>query len=269
MENKKLINILLKDMGELEELISEIKSKGEFDLLEIEFLHTRAKGILQLVQMLKNFEPVINTPVEIKDEKVSKEEIIEICTTIEKKEEKEIYNSSVEKTKEIPFIEPVQIEIPEPVELLKTKEVVEIEKETIIHTEILPEIPVDLAEHGIKESNVELEEVQHEANHRLGDSFLKGKSINDLVEDHNKLEFKLSNRPVSNIQAAIGINDRFQYIRELFDGSSEKYSSTVTSLDSMNNINEAVTYLQQNFKWKKNETSLKFINLVKRRFTNG
>jgi hypothetical protein len=117
---------------------------------------------------------------------------------------------------------------------------------------------------------VELEEEETtEVNQRLGDSFLKGKSVNDIIYDQNKLEFKLSNRPVSSIRSAIGINDRFQYIRELFDGSSDKFAETVASLDKMNNIYEAVTYLQQNFKWKKNETSLKFVNLVKRRFTHA
>jgi hypothetical protein len=63
----------------------------------------------------------------------------------------------------------------------------------------------------------------HEAASRLGDSFLKGKSVNDLITDQIKLEFKLSNRPVSSIQSAIGINDRFQYIRELFDGDNQNF----------------------------------------------
>ena len=100
----------------------------------------------------------------------------------------------------------------------------------------------------------------------MGDSFLKGKSVNDLITDQNKLEFKLSNRPVSSIQAAIGINDRFQYIRELFDGDNQKFLEAVKTLDSKQNIKEAVDYLRNNYKWKKNETSLKFVNLVKRRF---
>ena len=34
----------------------------------------------------------------------------------------------------------------------------------------------------------------------------------------------------------------------------------------MKNEKEAAEYLRVNFKWKKNEASLKFINLVKRRF---
>ncbi|HSH20260.1 MAG TPA: hypothetical protein VLA03_07390, partial [Draconibacterium sp.] len=104
-------------------------------------------------------------------------------------------------------------------------------------------------------------------NKRLGDSFLKEKSLNDLMSgDSSKLEHKLSNRPVSSIQSAIGINDRFQYIRELFEGSADNFVKAVSDLDSMEDIKEAVDYLQTNFKWKKNDTSLKFINLIKRRF---
>ena len=33
-------------------------------------------------------------------------------------------------------------------------------------------------------------------------------------------------------------------------------------------LKEAVNYLQTHFKWKKNETSLKFVSLIKRRFPN-
>ncbi|TNF45579.1 MAG: hypothetical protein EP310_01295 [Bacteroidetes bacterium] len=104
---------------------------------------------------------------------------------------------------------------------------------------------------------------------RLGDRFLKEKSVNDIIgDDFSKLEHKLSNRPINSIQAAIGINDRFQYIRELFEGSADSFAKTVADLDSMNDLKEAVNYLQTHFKWKKNETSLKFVSLIKRRFPN-
>src|SRR5690606_28522075 len=56
-----------------------------------------------------------------------------------------------------------------------------------------------------------------EINSRLGDSFLKNRSVNDLISGKVKHDYKFSNRPVPTIQSAIGINDRFQYIRELFD----------------------------------------------------
>lgn len=210
MENKKLIKILLKDMGELEELIAEIKASKRFDTLEMEFIHTRAKGILQLVQLLDAKEETVQAEI---------------------KKEPEVLEEPQEKT-----------DAGEPF-----KEITENEDDVVL-----------------EEENEIADAVS-----RLGDSFLKGKSLNDLITDQNKLEFKLSNRPVSSIQAAIGINDRFQYIRELFDGDNQKFLETVKTLDSKQNIKEAVDYLRNNFKWKKNETSLKFVNLVKRRFING
>ena len=57
---------------------------------------------------------------------------------------------------------------------------------------------------------------------------------------NNKLENKISNSPVRSIQAAIGINDRYQYIRELFDGNAERFTEAVTDLDKMGSIQEAV-----------------------------
>lgn len=223
MENKKIINILLKDMGELEELISEIKTGNKFNLQDIEFLHTRSKGILQLMQMLNNTEPDIKTHPEFKGKEPEAENSAAINTVCKKNTAEEIN---------------------------------------------IPAEPGTTTAESLPGNNIEPEEIKTEANRRLCDSFTKGKSLNDTLEDCNKLEFKLSNRPVNNIQIAIGINDRFQYIRELFDGSSEKYNDTVASLDSMSSIVDALSYLQQNFQWQQNETSLKFVNLVKRRFAN-
>lgn len=265
MENKKLVNILLKDMGELEELVAEIKQRGKFDSLEIEFLHTRARGIMQLLHMLNGYE---------EHEKEVPETIQKIAEEIQQKIPEE-NTSKTDPGNEAQMKEAILSEekIEEPA--AETEEQPEeFPKETKDRSEIkehIDKMQVPAEETNEEENDeVELEEeVTTEVNQRLGDSFLKGKSVNDIIYDQNKLEFKLSNRPVSSIRSAIGINDRFQYIRELFDGSSDKFAETVTSLDKMNSIYEAVTYLQQNFKWKKNETSLKFVNLVKRRFTHA
>jgi hypothetical protein len=274
MENKKLVKILLKDMAELEEMIAEAKTKGDFDALEMEIIHTRTKSILQLLQLLNGMEPAGVVPkmpapkeTEIKPQKpktpiYAEPEIKE--EPIPEKEEKmqvdEVPEIKVEKGEE-ESREEIEVKKEDVAEKQAIQEETKIEKEEFVEKE--KPVTENMS------NDVELEEEELiEANQRLGDSFLKGKSVNDILTDQNKLEFKLSNRPVVSIQSAIGINDRFQYIRELFDGSTEKFAQTVTDLDSMNNINEAVKYLQKNFKWKKNETSLKFVNLIKRRFPN-
>jgi hypothetical protein len=275
MENKKLVKILLKDMTELEEMIAETKTKGDFDALEMEIIHTRAKSILQLLQLLKGMEQSVIVP-EAPVQKITENKPQEIETLIEnvpvKEEVQKLVDEEIEQLKEEPEEEiqekesmESKIEIEEKKEADSEKQDIEIE--TKIEKEETEEVEKSLVE--TENEDVELEEEELvEANQRLGDSFLKGKSVNDILTDQNKLEFKLSNRPVLSIQTAIGINDRFQYIRELFDGSAETFTQTVTDLDGLNNINEAVKYLQKNFKWKKNETSLKFVNLVKRRFPN-
>lgn len=263
MENKKLLKFLLKDLSELDELFTE-KDNNSFEDLEMEFLKNRIKGAKKLVQIL--FERENNSLIEIKN----KPKIEAIETVIEKIEVQEIVGekqivAEVEK-------EPVMEEIPEIIvasdiqqEELIEEPVEEIKEKFQVQAEGVEEEPIEINE----ELELAEEEVANEANQRLGDSFSKEKSVNDLItNDNTKLEYKLSNRPVSNIQSAIGINDRFQFIRELFDGNADNFSKTVTEIDSMKDIKEAVGYLQQNYKWKKNETSLKFVNLVKRRFSN-
>ncbi len=277
MENKKLVKILLKDMTDLEEMIAEVKARGEFDVLEMEILHTRSKGILQLMQLLNGMEPagiVPNMPIHKEAEKESEKPVQSIPEEHEEKEENEekiSVEAEVKKTHEEKQV--INVQEPEEKQEEAKEELAVEEQETpneVAGEIIKEEIREEPAAEKQKNDDVELEEEEIvEANQRLGDSFLKGKSVNDILADQNKLEFKLSNRPVVSIQSAIGINDRFQYIRELFDGSAESFAQTVSDLDKMNNINEAVKYLQQNFKWKKNETSLKFVNLIKRRFANA
>jgi hypothetical protein len=184
------------------------------------------------------------TPATVVAEKV-KEEVKAVLPKVETSREDNLISVSVqEKIPEMDKTEPAVNEIQKPTENIRT-------------TPVQRELQMD------EEEPVDIH------NKRLGDSFSKEKSVNDLMgEDFSKLEHKLSNRPVISIQSAIGINDRFQYIRELFEGSAESFTKTVADLDSMNDLKEAVNYLQNHFKWKKNETSLKFVNLIKRRFPN-
>ncbi len=277
-------------MGELEELIADVKSNRNFDPLEMEFIHTRAKGLLQLLQLFDSKDNVADSFSAAEQKKVDelKESVEAVAERTEeisgevkdessgadKKEDgkpaKEIAEKEPDKIQEAV---PAQQETPETV--TSADQGIPAEKKTSPKPEASPEqkteqanSPQEADKEGKDNEMLEEEEKKTESGGRLGDSFLKGKSVNDLITDQHKLEYKLSNRPVSSIQAAIGINDRFQYIRELFDGDTNKFMETVKALDSMQDIREAVDYLRKNFKWKKNETSLKFVNLVKRRFQN-
>jgi hypothetical protein len=272
MENKKLLMILLKDLSELDEMVAE-KEASSLDELEMEFLHTRVKGAKKIIQIL--YERESNTQIEKKE----KEKVEVVEKPVEKKQVEETAKEEP-KTKHISELaaEPLihQEKMVEEVPAEKEKEievsdhVIQPKEEIEEAVEVVREEKVKKPE-AVEDKGVMLEEekVVAAAGHTLGDSFSKEKSINDLVGvASEKLEHKLSNRPVANIQAAIGINDRFQFIRELFDGKADQFTEAVLELDKMSDIQQAVKYLQQNYQWKKDETSLKFVNLVKRRFSN-
>lgn len=254
MENKKLLNFLLKDLSELDELFDE-KEDGTFDELEMEFLQTRLKGSKKLVQILFDRENQSMPKVKIEPD-------------VEKVEEEKIQHEIIkEETKPV-----VEDKVPD-VKIHEGKEPEEKQEVGLVKDEVIEEVQekAQKEDEYLEQKEMELEEEQADENQNktLGDSFLKGKSVNDILAgDLGKLEHKLSNRPVENIQAAIGINDQFQYIRELFEGSGDDFNKTVMEIDKLKDLQEAVNYLQQNFKWKKNETSLKFVNLVKRRFSH-
>ncbi len=258
MENKKLVKILTKDMAELEELISEVKLQQKFDALEMEFIHTRAKGVLQLLQLLNSSEEPVILQTDEKNNLIKKlkdkvENVSKLASEIAPEQEDE------EMDKEEPEEKPLPGVVPEPPE----------KEEVDVIAEELAKEPLKKEEEKGDEEMLQEEAPKSEATSRLGDSFLKGKSVNDVINEQVKLEYKLSNRPVSSIQSAIGINDRFQYIRELFDGDSKKFVEAVKTLDSMSNIREAIDFLRAHYKWNRNETSLKFVNLVKRRFQSA
>lgn len=100
----------------------------------------------------------------------------------------------------------------------------------------------------------------------VGESFQKERSLNDSIGE-NKQEPKVANSPITSLRAAIGLNDRFIFIREIFDNNSDKYNKIIENLDKMEHIQEAVEYLKANLSMQKNEASLKFVDLLKRRFT--
>ena len=283
MENKKLLKYLLNDLSELEEMFAE-KGKNSFDEFETEFIQNRISGSIRLVKLFldkenslsANLEPVV-TAIEKKEQPVTESYInnVEITSEENIRENKAVRNPGV------------WIEEKAPVEVThETEEKVVVVENNITAPEIVRENEEKIEEQIITETNIQNvplheEPVQNELqleedepidihNKRIGDRFLKEKSVNDIMsDDMSKLEHKLSNRPVLSIQSAIGINDRFQYIRELFEGSADNFVKAVSDLDSMNDMKEAVDYLQANYKWKKNDASLKFVNLIKRRFPNG
>ena len=98
-------------------------------------------------------------------------------------------------------------------------------------------------------------------------SFQKGHSLNDTISEAKTSEPNIKTGPIASLRAAIGLNDRFLFVREIFGNNTDKYNKVIDHLDKLETIQQAVDYLKSQLTLQKNETSLKFVELLKRRFT--
>lgn len=100
----------------------------------------------------------------------------------------------------------------------------------------------------------------------IGDKYHKERSLNDTIGENKSMDSKLASGPIPSLKAAIGLNDRFLFIREIFNNNSARYNDVIDRLDKMEHISEAVEFLKANLSMQKNEASMKFVELLKRRF---
>lgn len=88
-------------------------------------------------------------------------------------------------------------------------------------------------------------------------------------EDHS-LAARLQSQTVRNLRSAIGINDKFLFVNELFGGSMEKYNRSIENLDDVKTLNGALIYLNElriELQWNSNnEAYTKLLELVHRKF---
>lgn len=89
-------------------------------------------------------------------------------------------------------------------------------------------------------------------------------------EQDPTLADKLQHSALNSLQSAIGINDKFLFVNELFNGSMEKYNRSIANLDDLKTLNGALIYLNElriELQWNSsNEAYKKLLELVHRKF---
>ena len=90
-----------------------------------------------------------------------------------------------------------------------------------------------------------------------------------MHEDHS-LAAKLQQNPHGDLKSAIGINDKFLFVNELFGGSMEKYNKSIDNLNDLKTLNGAMIYLNElkiELQWNSsNEAYQKLKDLVSHKF---
>ena len=93
-------------------------------------------------------------------------------------------------------------------------------------------------------------------------------TLADTIEPPRDVASELRRKgPVSDLRQAIGINDKFALIRELFGGDSDAYDEVMQTLNRFDNLDDCVIYLTENFAWNPNSESVQLLmTLLERKF---
>lgn len=100
-----------------------------------------------------------------------------------------------------------------------------------------------------------------------------GKELNEkLRETKKEVAQKLQDVPIRDLRKAIGINDRYLYINELFSGDEAMFERSVKTLNQFSILPEAEFWMQRELRiklaWKEDNLLVQqFVQLVRRRFS--
>ncbi len=134
------------------------------------------------------------------------------------------------------------------------------DKSDIIELETADEIPPEPSEGDSDESPKILSDRFKKKTTLLNEDITQSKPVYNLSS-------RLQTKPITNIQNAIGINDKFLFIKELFGGNADKYNVTIDTLNNATHFNEAYNYLVENFQWDMDsELVQKILDLIRRKF---
>ncbi len=107
-----------------------------------------------------------------------------------------------------------------------------------------------------------IDEIQEDQS--INERISQGKSKESLAQKHAK-------KAITDIEKSIGLNQRFSFIKNLFENDKEAYNEAVLKLNSCASFIEADDYIQNvlmdKFKWDENTVHvIKFIELIERRY---
>ena len=98
-------------------------------------------------------------------------------------------------------------------------------------------------------------------------------SLNDKLKQSKKeLSEALKDTPIKDIKKAIGINDRFLFINDLFKGDEAMYERSIKTINGFSIYPEAEYWIRRELKTKlgwddQHDTVKQFDQLIKRRFS--
>lgn len=128
----------------------------------------------------------------------------------------------------------------------------------------------------VQEADIQTEKTRNvsdkqESPEIVADRFQNTKTFmhDNLVKKQAKSDVssKMQSKPIHDLNKAIGVNDKFLFVRELFEGNRDRYHEALQIINEIPTYEEAETYISESFDWNWEKPEVKkFMDLVKRKF---
>lgn len=241
-----------KSLDQLSTYISDkinLLNKGQLNNMEIEELTECSQELYERLVVLrhKSYEKFGKPESDLIEEKV---EVFQEVTEEPEQSVEEVLNE-ISPMMSFDFSEPItETKIEEPIVELNN-----------VENNDEPELP------SFEESVIP----EVETSSLLNESISKGtSSLNDSYKSSGSLADRLTSSKISDLKSAIGINEKFSFITDLFSSSNEKYNEAINTLNNCNDSKEAKELINEisiDHNWDLDSKTVgSFIELIERRY---
>jgi hypothetical protein len=218
MDLKATIDIIIKDLNDIREIVDDLKQYQGVPAIEIELAKSKCRSVIEIISFLRNNDLFPVAPKQDRPEVKEESPAVKLEASAGKEE-----------------ISTVKEEY-----AARKEESVVIKEEFTIIADQFANRPESF-------------------NEKLG----------SMKHDDDVLEL-IKTKPVSTLSEAIGINDKYLFIKEIFNGDQESYHQVLSKLETAGCLDDAKAILMT---WagekRENEAFKMFISILKRKFPSN
>lgn len=232
MDLNATIDIIIRDLKEAGEIIDDLKRYPGVPELQVELAKSKCRSASEVISLFKNLPEKVP---HVREEK-----------SVVREETRQLKNSEepvvAEHVTEVHYKEVIEIQVPD-------TSAVAIEK------------PAQTAKKPVESAIIadQYSNRPESFNEKLGSH----KHEDDILEI-------LHTKPLQSLNDAIGINDKFLFIREVFSGNVDLYNLAIIKLESVRSLADAravvISYTGDN---AENEAVKQLLDLIKRKFPSN
>jgi outer membrane biosynthesis protein TonB len=270
MEFLKAVNIIGRDLDEAMALLEQLNGISGPELAEIKLARSRVQSASDLLKLLPDMDRAKAVTGAVAHDSITTMESAAVKVT----EESAPVQEHTENPVPIPEPEPEPAPVPVPEAAHSTEpvyeQVVRHLREPVAEQKSEP-MPVPAPEPEPAKQPAATQK-NHEASKAIfADRFSQAGTLGDKIspaKQDESISSSMHSKPIADIGAAIGINDRFYFIRELFSGDALAYSDTIRRLNNSASLGDAMRILDESTVMGSDPAAQSsFVDVVRRKFS--